>query len=274
MLEKIKELRARTHLSMQLCKQALDLANQDVEEAILWLQKQGQIKKPDKLMTHTEGQVVAMSFPRIVRMITVSCETDFAARSQVFKDFTESLTKNSNLTDFDLGFLSKQLGEQVNFVNQVDCSCSESDWTLSYNHHNGKISSCLAIKDGQSLSKTEWKPILDEMLMIIVANKPVAFSNTEWFSVASQRLVDAQKEIILANSQDLAKKDNFSQILEKKIAAFVNDNSLMQQKTLFNPKLTLQELIDKKSVELNENLNFMFVAYSEMGTVPNVLRLA
>lgn len=274
MLEKIKELRARTHLSMQLCKQALDVSNASVEDAIVWLQKQGQIKKPEKVLEHTEGQVVAMTFERIARIITVSCETDFASRSQVFKDFTEALTKNSTLTDFDLGFLAKQLGEQVNFVNQVDCSCNSNDWALAYNHHNGKISSCLAVKDGKNLSMDAWRPVLEEMLMMIVANKPLAYSNTEWHSVSSRRLIDAQKEIIVAQSKDLAQKDNFQQILDRKIDAFINDNSLMQQKTLFNPKLTLAQLIEQKSKELNEQLNFMFIAYSEMGTAPNILLLS
>ena len=274
MLEKIKELRARTHLGMQLCKKALEVSNHSVEDAIVWLQKQGQIKKPEKVLDHVEGQVLAMTFERIARIITVSCETDFAARSQVFKDFTENLVKNSSLTDFDLGFLSKQLGEQVNFVNQVDCSCHSNDWSLAYNHHNGKISSLVVVKDGKNLSMDKWKPVLDEMLMMIVANKPLAFSNTDWHNVSHKKLLDSQREIITAQSQDLAKKDNFQQILDRKIDAFVNDNSLMQQKTLFNPKLTLAQLIDQKSKELNEKLQFMFIAYSEIGTVPNILLLS
>lgn len=90
-LDKIKELRSRTFVGLDKCKLALEATNGNLDEAVVYLQKQGltdSAKKADR----TTGEGVINSYVHMGRigvLLEVGCETDFASRSDLFKTFAE-----------------------------------------------------------------------------------------------------------------------------------------------------------------------------------------
>lgn len=84
MIERIKQLRARTNAPLLQCKQALEESRGHVEDAIVWLRLQGVEARPGR--STDQGRVYTYQHPggHVAVMIEVNCETDFTARSEVF----------------------------------------------------------------------------------------------------------------------------------------------------------------------------------------------
>lgn len=88
----IKELRAKTHVSLNECKSALEEAG-SVEGAIIVLQKRGLARAGEisSRITH-EGKIFSYDHNgKYSVMVEVNCETDFAAKSPLFVEFGQNL---------------------------------------------------------------------------------------------------------------------------------------------------------------------------------------
>lgn len=93
MIEKIKELRARTFISLGKCKKALQESDGDVEKAIVWLQKQGELRQPKaKGEDIKNGQIYSYTHDnKIGVLVEVNCQTESAARHELFTSFCETV---------------------------------------------------------------------------------------------------------------------------------------------------------------------------------------
>lgn len=91
MIKNIKQLRDQTNVSLNACKKALEDSNGDLEQALILLQKRGQMKANEKSGKPTsEGKIYSYVHQgRVGVMVEVSCETDFNAKSKEFTDFCE-----------------------------------------------------------------------------------------------------------------------------------------------------------------------------------------
>ena len=88
----VAELRAKTGLGMMDCKKALVEAEGDVEKAVKILREKGLAtaeKKADRVAA--EGVVAIMSKNGVTAMVEVNSETDFAAKSDAFKEFVNGV---------------------------------------------------------------------------------------------------------------------------------------------------------------------------------------
>ena len=88
----VAELRAKTGLGMMDCKNALVEADGDQDKAIKILREKGLAtaeKKAGRIAA--EGRVDIMSKNGFTAMVEVNSETDFAAKSDAFKDFVTGL---------------------------------------------------------------------------------------------------------------------------------------------------------------------------------------
>lgn len=90
----VAELRARTGAGIVDCKKALEEANGDLEAAAEILRKKGIAKAGSKSERRTaEGLVYAYVHTngKMGAMVEVSCETDFVARTDAFKELCHAL---------------------------------------------------------------------------------------------------------------------------------------------------------------------------------------
>ncbi|MEK7348311.1 MAG: translation elongation factor Ts [Candidatus Eisenbacteria bacterium] len=90
----VKDLRERTGAGMMECKKALAEANGDIEKAIDNLRKQGVLRAASKAGREArQGLVTSYIHPgdQLGVLIEVSCETDFVARTDEFRDLVKSL---------------------------------------------------------------------------------------------------------------------------------------------------------------------------------------
>lgn len=94
-IEQIKSLRARTGVSMQSCKKALEEANGDENKAIEILRKKGEAKAVERSERSTGQGVIASyihSNNKIGVLLQIGCETDFVAKSDDFQTLAKDIS--------------------------------------------------------------------------------------------------------------------------------------------------------------------------------------
>ena len=90
----VKELRSLCGAGISDCQKALEEANGDVKKALTILQKQGQEIAAKKAEREAREGVVAAyvhANQKIGAMVALSCETDFVARTEEFKNLAYEL---------------------------------------------------------------------------------------------------------------------------------------------------------------------------------------
>lgn len=93
--DSIKELRQKTGAGIMDCKKALEDAGSDVDKAVKFLHKQGLIKAAKKISREAkEGLIASYIHPggRIGVLVEVNCETDFAAKTEDFRQLVKDIT--------------------------------------------------------------------------------------------------------------------------------------------------------------------------------------
>lgn len=87
-LDQIKELREITGVSMMGCKKALEECNGDLQKAIDYLRKKGEMKAAERSVRSTSQGAVASYIhgnAKLGVLVQLGCETDFVAKTDDFK---------------------------------------------------------------------------------------------------------------------------------------------------------------------------------------------
>jgi len=91
----VKKLREKTGVGMMTCKQALREANGDMEKAVEILRKKGEAKAMKHIGKAAKQGVVASYIHmggKIGVLVEVSCETDFAGKSEDFRNMVKDIS--------------------------------------------------------------------------------------------------------------------------------------------------------------------------------------
>ena len=93
-IELLKKLRNETLVSLADCRKALDESKNDYKKALDILRKNG-LEKAAKKSTRETPQGIVESYihqnGKIGALVEVSCETDFVARTDVFKNLVHEI---------------------------------------------------------------------------------------------------------------------------------------------------------------------------------------
>ena len=93
-IDAVKEVRSRTGVSVGECKKALDASENDVENAIIFLQKKG-ILKASSMSSKVASEGLLISYihnnNKVAVLLEVNSQTDFCARSSEFKKFCNDI---------------------------------------------------------------------------------------------------------------------------------------------------------------------------------------
>ena len=92
--EQVKELRAATGVGILDCRKALEQANGDFDKAFDFLREKGlatAAKRAGREASEGFLELYSHGNGRVGVMVEVNCETDFVARSQVFRNFAHEV---------------------------------------------------------------------------------------------------------------------------------------------------------------------------------------
>ena len=266
LLDNIKRLREMTGVGFKDCKTALDETNGDIDKSVEFLRKKG-IAKASKKMSRTasEGLALVKEKDGNISLIEINSETDFVAKNKDFISFCKELSEINfaakgnldklNNTNMDNGILVKdnlvnliaKIGEKIT-IRRANFFDNTKGKNFSYVHSAiekgiGKIISVVKL-DGISKQKNE--DIGNKVAMHIAALNPLAIDKNR----IDKNIVDKELDIIKAEITNSGKPADMAEKISKgKISKFLNDNSLLNQIWIMDPKKKVSDVLKENSID-------------------------
>mgnify|MGYP001162289489 FL=1 len=277
LLDNIKKLREMTGVGFKDCKIALDETKGDIEKSIEFLRKKG-IAKASKKMSRTasEGLALVTEKENRVSIIEINSETDFVAKNKDFISFCKELSEINfstlgnldKLNDFkmsngtsvkdNLVNLIAKIGEKIT-IRRSNFFDNKNGLNFFYVHsavekNIGKIISIVQL-DGIVKGKNE--DIGNKIAMHIAASNPLAIEKDG----INKEIIEKELEIIKAEIINSGKPSDMAEKISKgKIAKFINDNTLLNQIWIMDPKKKVSDILNENKIE-NEVKVLSFIRY-------------
>ena len=266
LLENIKKLRELTGVGFKDCKAALDETNGDIDKSIEFLRKKGIAKASKKMSrTATEGLALVEEKNGAISIIEINSETDFVAKNRDFINFCKELSKinfisKANLQDLiktkmqngilvkdNLVNLIAKIGEKIT-IRRANYFDNNKGSNFFYVHSSiekniGKIISVVKL-DGITKNKNEGIGV--KIAMHVAASNPLSI-NKEGID---KKIVDKELEIIKAEISNSGKPiEMVEKIAMGKISKFLNENSLLNQIWIMDPKKKVSDILEENKSE-------------------------
>ena len=266
LLDNIKKLRELTGVGFKDCKSALDESNGDIEKSIEFLRKKG-IAKASKKMSRTasEGLALIKEENNKVSVIEINSETDFVAKNKDFISFCKELSeinfsnmgnldklnksnmKNGTSVKDNLVALIAKIGEKIT-IRRSNFFDSKNGLNFFYVHsaiekNIGKIVSVVKL---EGLVKGKNEEIGTKIAMHIAASNPLAINKDG----IKKEIIDKELEIIKAEITNSGKPAEMAEKISKgKISKFINDNTLLNQIWIMDPKKKVSDILKENKVD-------------------------
>ena len=280
-IEKVKQLRKSTGAGFKDCNAALKESNGDLDKAAEILRVKG-IAKASKKMSRsaTEGVVVTSGDEKKMSLIEVNCETDFVAKNDDFiefvkelselnnhhssniEDLKKSIMKNNKTVDENLVALIAKIGEKIT-IGRVKTLADENSRNFTYQHSviKDNVSKLIVIVSLNTSEKSDKIDLFGKQLsMHIAASNPIALNA----DLIDQEIIDKEVNLIeeeLKSSgkpEDIAKKISIG-----KINKFKDENSLMSQDWVMDPKMKVKDVLKNLDISNLQINNFIRLKIGE-----------
>ena len=261
-IEKVKNLRQSTGAGFKDCNQALKESNGNLEKAAEILRVKGIAKASKKMSRDANEGVVAISGDKSkTSIIEINCETDFVAKNENFLNFVKEVSeinhlcssnidklkvskmKNEITVENNLVSLIAKIGEKITIGKTKTINNSNAQ-NFIYQHSviKDNVSKLGVIASIESNNLNEdVKSFGKQLSMHIAASNPLALNADE---INKEILLKEQKLI----SEELKNSGKPNDIVEKisigKINKFKEENSLMTQDWVMEPKKKVKEILD------------------------------
>ena len=258
----VKELRDTTGAGMMDAKKALTENDGNMEAAVDWLRTKGLAKAAKKSgRVAAEGLVgVSIGDGKGVA-VELNSETDFVAKNADFQQLVRDIT-DTGLTVGDIEALkaaqvngrpvSDVLTEAISRIGENmtlrRMHLLEGDTIVSYVHNAaaegmGKIGVLVALK-GDKASAQE---IGKQIAMHIAATSPASLSETD----LDPALVEREKSVLTEQARVSGKPDAvIEKMIEGRMKKFFEEVTLLGQKFVTNPDVTVAEAAKEAGVEV------------------------
>ncbi|MDC0433538.1 translation elongation factor Ts [Pelagibacteraceae bacterium] len=266
LLDNIKKLREMTGVGFKDCKIALDETKGDIEKSVEFLRKKG-IAKASKKMSRTasEGLVLVKENNGQISIIEINSETDFVAKNQDFINFCKELSDinftskgnldklneskmvNGNLVKENLINLIAKIGEKIT-IRRVKFFDDAMGSNFFYVHSavEKNIGKIIAIVKLAGVLKGKNDEIGVKIAMHIAASNPLAIDKEG----INKNIVDKELEIIKAEITNSGKPVEMAEKISKgKITKFLNENSLLNQLWIMDPKKKVSDILKENSIK-------------------------
>ena len=265
-IEKVKKLRELTGAGFKDCNLAIKESNGDIDKAIEILRVKG-ISKASKKMSRDakEGVIAVTENDKQISLIEVNCETDFVAKNDDFVNFVKELSDlnnnvNSNVdelkkskmsngqtVDENLVALIAKIGEKIT-IGKTKTLSNEGTVKSKYLHTIVKdnlaklaVAVSLETSDNSDVVKNFGK----QLSMHIAASSPLALDQNS----IEQSIIDKEQELIAEELKNSGKPDEIAKKISLgKMSKFKEENALLTQAWVMEPKKKVQDIIKELSI--------------------------
>ena len=265
-IEKVKQLREATGAGFKDCNLAVKESGGDLDKAIEILRVKG-ISKASKKMSRDakEGVVATSGDENKTSVIELNCETDFVAKNEDFISFAKELSELNNTNESDAEKLNKSSMKNGKTVeeNLVALIAKMGEKITigrikTFNHAGAKNFNYLHTVVKDNLSKLAVVVSLEtndtseniksfgkQLAMHVAASNPLALESNS----INEKVIQKEQELI---NEELKNSGKPAEIAEKitlgKINKFKEENSLLSQAWVMEPKKKVQDIMKDLSV--------------------------
>tara|TARA_Y100000590_G_scaffold399492_1_gene482818 strand:+ start:1093 stop:1944 length:852 start_codon:yes stop_codon:yes gene_type:complete len=274
-IEKIKKLRQSTGAGFKDCNAALKESDGDLNKAVEILRVKG-IAKATKKMSRdaNEGVIVVSGNNKKTSVIEVNCETDFVAKNEDFISFVKELSELNNDCSSDLNKLNvsnmnngksveenlvaliAKIGEKIT-IGRAKTIKNENSKNYIYQHSviRDNVSKLAVVISLETSVKGEVVDLFGKQLsMHIAASNPIALTPDK----IEKNILDKEQELVAEELKNTGKSDEIAKKISLgKINKFKDENSLMTQSWVMEPKKKVKDIVDEinvKDLKINEFL--------------------
>ena len=265
-IAKVKKLREATGAGFKDCNLAINESNGDLDKAVEILRIKGISKASKKMSRDAKEGVVAVSGDHNkTSIIEINCETDFVAKNDDFTNFVKELSdlnneKNSSVSDLKKSKMKNGQSVDENLVSLIakigekitigKTKTIENSGTINSHYLHTVVKDNIAklavIVSLETKGNTDTvKNFGKQLSMHIAASNPLALES----NLIDQSILEKEQELIteeLKNSgkpEDIAKKISLG-----KMNKFKEENSLLTQAWVMEPKKKVQDIIKDLSI--------------------------
>ena len=280
-IDKIKKLRLSTGVGFKDCSNAINESKGDIDKAIEILRIKG-ISKASKKMSRDakEGLVAISGDKNKISTIEVNCETDFVAKNDEFINFAKELSelnlnnnanveklknavmKNDKTVEENLiNFISK-IGEKIT-IGRTKIFNSHGTKNYSYSHtivkdNLSKLAVIVSLET--SNSSNDLDKFGKKLAMHIAALNPLAIDSNS----INKEILNKEEKLISEELKNTGKPD---EIIKKigigKINKFKEENSLLTQFWVMDPKKKVKDIINQLKISDLKIKNFYRIKIGE-----------
>ena len=265
-IEKIKQLRQSTGAGFKDCNSALKESNGDLNKAAEILRVKG-IAKASKKMSRDakEGVIVATGDSKKTSLIEINCETDFVAKNDNFLEFVKELSdlnnqcssnseklnlsimKNKKTVEENLVSLIAKIGEKIT-IGKSKTVENKNSKNYIYQHSTIKdnVSKLAVIVSLNTENFTAEVDLFGKQLsMHIAASNPLALTSEQ----INHDILTKEQELIAEELKNSGKPEEIAKKISLgKIKKFKEDNSLMTQDWVIEPKKKVKDIIEELNI--------------------------
>jgi len=265
-IKKVKQLREVTGAGFKDCNSAIKESNGNIDKAIEILRVKG-ISKASKKMTRDakDGVVATSGDEKKISVIELNCETDFVAKNDDFVSFAKEISELNNTNDSDLDRLNKskmnngqtvedslvaliaKMGEKIT-IGRVKTFNHSGAKNFNYLHtvvkdNLSKLAVVVSIETTDSSDNI--KSFGKQLAMHVAASNPIALDSGS----IDKKVLDKEQNLIEEELKNSGKPDEITQKISLgKINKFKEENALLSQAWVMEPKKKVQDIVKELSI--------------------------
>ena len=280
-IEKIKKLRQSSGAGFKDCSSAIQEANGDLQKAAEILRVKGISKATKKMSREANEGVVALSKnDDVTSVIEVNCETDFVAKNDDFINFVKELSEINNKCKSDIELLKQskmknnqtveenlvgviaKIGEKITLGRSKTFNNS-GNMNFNYLHtvvkdNLSKLAVIVSVNTKQNDDKV--KAFGKQLAMHIAASNPLALTSED----IDEKVLKKEEELI---TEELKSSGKSEEIVKKislgKLNKFKEDNSLLNQAWVMEPKKKVKDIINELNISDLKIVDFVRLKIGE-----------
>ena len=280
-IEKVKQLREATGAGFKDCNLAINESGGDLDKAVEILRVKG-ISKASKKMSRDakEGVIATSGDENKISVIEINCETDFVAKNDDFVSFAKELSELNNQNSSDLEKLNKskmangetvedslvaliaKMGEKIT-LGKAKTFSQQGSKNFNYLHtvvkdNLSKLSVITSLET--SNDSEEVKAFGKQLSMHIAASNPLALSS----DLIDKDLLQKEQDLVAEELKNSGKPEDIAQKISLgKMNKFKEENALLTQAWVMEPKKKVQDIIKELNIPDLKINNFLRIKIGE-----------
>ena len=265
-IEKIKQLRKSTGAGFKDCNAALKESKGDLNKAAEILRVKGITKASKKMSRDAKEGVIVVSGDSVkTSLIEVNCETDFVAKNDDFISFVKELSEinnncssnldelnkskmsNGKLVEDNLVNLISKIGEKIT-IGKVKTIKNKNSQNFIYQHsvikdNVSKLGVVVSLESSEN--NDQINSFGKQLSMHIAASNPIALNSDE----IQKDIIEKEQELIAEELKNSGKPEEIAKKISLgKLKKFKDDNSLMTQDWVMEPKKKVKDILSEMNI--------------------------